>query len=364
MPSVTDRNDVLVLERILLDKTDGELETSQNSARPIKALCVRDLHHEFQNRVGRTVSDSYVQSILNDWGDESCAEKSLTPKMVTQLAGASLWRYGQSEAKNSKQFYFVVRDFDKSAVQHLIQLLRSTAAGGNATESVEALAALLHEGDRERVKEQIDFTNEKANPFGIELATTLHNRKRVQQAIDEGRSITYTYLVGKGEEKRHKNRVPLCIDMSEGYTYVVEKTQHGFTLIRLDQMREIHFGKAANDLWYWPDNYETLKLEAQDYIRNAVNRMGGKKVHVKACCHRDHMKKYVEDIFGRKDGFKELPMAYEDHQEYEFWALDGGMLPQSLKWLSWFEILEPKSLRDDIIKHIKSNPYGEFEQVK
>lgn len=350
------------IEKVLMACSDGSCDKSTNTATPSHTITITGIHKELIERFDHAVDPGVIRRVLHARNDGPFDE---TPVWIGDLTNASLWCFAVSEKEGSTRHYFVVRNINKSQILYLAQLLRSTSSSGNANDALYTLTSELCEDDQESFWANVKETLIKPNPLGVRFADTLLNIEVLQEAIDKRQPVNYRYISNNEKGIPKKERIPLCVEISEGYPYVVEKAKNGFRLVRIDAMRDVAVGNA-NNVHYYPKGegeFESLQKGAHAFVRGAVNRMGGNNVHIVARCHQDHMKKYVRDIFGNKEGFRELPMSHEGCQDYEFWAAASGAEIQALKWVEWFEIREPQWLRDKVIASIKDNAYGQFREA-
>lgn len=350
------------IEKILMACSDGSYDEATKIASPVHSVTISRIQNELKERFGHEVDTGTIRRILHARNEGPFGR---TPVWLGDLVNASLWCFAKSDAKNSDRFYYVVREVDKSQVLYLAQLLRSTSSSGTANDALYTLTGMLCENDQEKFKTEVSKTLEKPNPLEIHFADTLRNVDVLQKAIDTRQPVNYRYVSNSTKGYTKEKRIPLCIEICEGYPYLVEKAKNGFRMVRIDAMRDVTIG-GASKVRHYPKNeevFEKLKEEAHAFVRGAVNRMAGNNVHVVARCHDDRMRKYVCDIFGNKEGFRAIPMGCEGRQDYEFWASYKGTVVQAIKWEEWFEILEPNDLREKVINTIKNNSYGKFEEA-
>lgn len=351
---------VLKIEEILLALTDGTFDESTGTAKPIRTLTITEIKTELLRRYGIDQSDDKIRNILRSQSDATCSK---TPTKIGELSWASLW-WVIAEGCEKKQSFFVVRKLSKRQITYLAQLLRSTSSGGKAPGTFYTLSNMLSETDRDKFEEEIDAALSKATPSEIYFANTLKMIESIQTAIDSCKPIKYRYIANTPEGTCRES-LPLRIEISEGYPYLVEKEEMYMSLIRIEMMQDIEIGEAS-DISYSPKNDKELKSlqeEAYALVHGMVNRMTGNNALIHARCHDDHKLKYVRDIFGNKEGFRELPMGTENRRDFEFVASTVGMKPQAIKWMEWFEVIEPISLRNEIIEAIERNTYGRFKEA-
>lgn len=359
MPKKSVDNDVAFkIERILRENTDGVLNKETRAATPRFDMSAKEILEALDELYGVQISKEMLRKILH----AQCEEQlGLKPIFLGELSSVDLWGYATSDSKNAKARYFVVRSVSRGEIEHLIQLARSTSAYGESKELFYSLASGLCTEDAKEIKAIADQTLKKSNPYHNQFIKTQENVARIRRVMSLGRSMSYLY-VGNGEEGiQHTAEIPLCIDIMEGYPYVVclLKTKFGkwvHKTRRIDAMRKIVTDSATSSLEY-PSDYKKRVEYARESIRGAVNRMPGHNVVVMARCHDKHMRKYVEDIFGNKEMYAKLNTEAEGCQDYRFKASFKGTKIQALKWSEWFEILEPQDLREAIIEALDINVY-------
>lgn len=357
------------VEKVLLENTDGILDEKTGRATARYQLSLSEIVQHLEDDYGFVAPKTQrVRKILEAQlaGADSAARNPGTePVMIGELSTSTLWCRATSAAINAPRYYFVVRSLQPGQIEHLIQLVRSTSASGDAKPLFYALAGQTCEADAAEIRAIADQTLQKTNPFHAEFINTQQTIAKVRLAVSKQRSLSYTYVGDGAEGVRHIHEIPLCVEIMEGYPYLVMwiHTKRGVWVMknrRIDVMHNVCVDAASEGEMY-PENYDELVDNAHEWLRAAVNRMPGKSAQIKARCHNLSMTKYVEDIFGNKENFAALSGSPEGAQDYRFVASTSGTIVQALKWCWFFEILEPAWLRQEVINALTNNPYGTFD---
>lgn len=351
------------IERILLELTDGTYDSDSMTATPIRPISISEIKGELNNKYNTEVSVETIRKILFSDTDEPNDSKPNQPKRIGELANASLWCVKRSDKSNAKARYFVTRDFKKAETFYLLQLMCSTVSGGSENSAMSPLINTLSESDRDSLYDEIESTIYKANPFDVKLSVLLNHISIIQEAISKRRPINYEYVVNSKKTEERENRIPLRIQILEGYPYLVEyvKAKVPCIMVRIDMMHKIKIVDTASAISF-PDDYDKLKTTtAYDFIRGAVNRRAGDNVIVEAYCHNKEKCKYVEDIFSGKKRFEKKPR--KNYVRYCFEASFKGTCDQAVKWADFFEIKKPPKLRDQVIRRLNNNVYNENQEA-
>lgn len=351
------------IERILLELTDGTYDSDSMTATPIRPISISEIKGELNNKYNTDVSVETIRKILFSDTDEPNDSKPNQPKRIGELVNASLWCVKRSNKSNAKARYFVTRDFKKAETFYLLQLMCSTVSGGSENSAISPLINTLSESDRDSLYDEIESTIYKANPFDVKLSVLLNHISIIQEAISKRRPINYEYLVNSEKTEERENRIPLRIQILEGYPYLVEyvKAKVPCIMVRIDMMHKIKIVDTASAISF-PDDYDKLKATtAYDFIRGAVNRRAGKIVTVEAYCHKEDKCKYVEDIFSGKESFKKE--MHKNYVWYRFKASFEGTCDQAVKWADFFEIKKPVKLRNQVIERLSDNVYNKSQET-
>lgn len=351
------------IERILLELTDGTYDSDSMTATPIRPISISEIKGELNNKYNTDVSVETIRKILFSDTDEPNDSKPNQPKRIGELVNASLWCVKRSNKSNAKARYFVTRDFKKAETFYLLQLMCSTVSGGSENSAMSPLINTLSESDRDSLYDEIESTIYKANPFDVKLSVLLNHISIIQEAISKRRPINYEYLVNSEKTEERENRIPLRIQILEGYPYLVEyvKAKVPCIMVRIDMMHKIKIVDTASAISF-PDDYDKLKATtAYDFIRGAVNRRAGKIVTVEAYCHKEDKCKYVEDIFSGKESFKKE--MHKNYVWYRFKASFEGTCDQAVKWADFFEIKQPVKLRNQVIERLSDNVYNKSQET-
>lgn len=351
------------IERILLELTDGTYDSDSMTATPIRPISISEIKGELNNKYNTDVSVETIRKILFSDTDEPNDSKPNQPKRIGELVNASLWCVKRSNKSNAKARYFVTRDFKKAETFYLLQLMCSTVSGGSENSAMSPLINTLSESDRDSLYDEIESTIYKANPFDVKLSVLLNHISIIQEAISKRRPINYEYLVNSEKTEGRENRIPLRIQILEGYPYLVEyvKAKVPCIMVRIDMMHKIKIVDTASAISF-PDDYDKLKATtAYDFIRGAVNRRAGKIVTVEAYCHKEDKCKYVEDIFSGKESFKKE--MHKSYVWYRFKASFEGTCDQAVKWADFFEIKKPVKLRNQVIERLSDNVYNKSQET-
>lgn len=351
------------IERILLELTDGTYDSDSMTATPIRSISISEIIGELKKKYSTVVGDGPVRKTLHSGADEPNDFEPNQPKRIGELANASLWCVKRSDKSNAKARYFVTRDFKKAEIFYLLQLMCSTVSGGSENSTISPLINTLSESDHNFLYNEIESTIYKANPFDVKLSDLLNRISIIQEAISKRRPINYEYVVNSKKTEERENRIPLRIQILEGYPYLVEyvKAKVPCIMVRIDMMHKIKIVDTASAISF-PDDYDKLKTTtAYDFIRGAVNRRAGKIVTVEAYCHKEDKCKYVEDIFSGKDSFEKK--TYKSYVRYRFKASFEGTCDQAVKWADFFEIREPQKLRNQVIERLSDNVYNKSQKT-
>lgn len=351
------------IERILLELTDGTYDSDSMTATPIRPISISEIKGELNNKYNTDVSVETIRKILFSDTDEPNDSKPNQPKRIGELANASLWCVKRSDKSNAKARYFVTRDFKKAETFYLLQLMCSTVSGGSENSAMSPLINTLSESDRDSLYDEIESTIYKANPFDVKLSVLLNHISIIQEAISKRRPINYEYVVNSKKTEERENRIPLRIQILEGYPYLVEyvKAKVPCIMVRIDMMHKIKIVDTASAISF-PDDYDKLKTTtAYDFIRGAVNRRAGDNVIVEAYCHNKEKCKYVEDIFSGKKRFDKKP--HKNYVWYCFEASFKGTCDQAVKWADFFEIKKPYKLRKQVITRLRNNVYDKNQKA-
>lgn len=133
-------------------------------------------------------------------------------------------------------------------------------------------------------------------------------------------------------------------------------------MYRVDQMEDVK--KLKSKRMESDELFEEHSKTAERYLKATVNRLGDSKlVKVRIICHADeaHLKRkmeYAEAEFSNKEGYDPI------HDTIHAIAAYDGVLKWALKWLDVFEVLEPRELREDIVKTITTRcVYKELAEI-
>ena len=179
------------------------------------------------------------------------------------------------------------------------------------------------------------------------------NIETINDAIDKNRQIEFTYLTYGLDKKLVPRRDrPYKLNayriLADNKKYYLLGTTLGFKNIlsyRLDFIKDIKILDEKRDSF--------REDELNRLIEKASHAFFGKPSFIKIRFDKDILT-YVIDQFGtdikiREDG---------DYYLGEFLAPEKGIEYRALQFLPYVEVIEPKSLRESIVRSLKENLYG------
>ena len=254
---------------------------------------------------------------------------------------------------NGKGYYLLDRPLEKSETYLLMDAIFSLAYidRGQCTELLRKIGKSQSKYQRSIDKYiiQVDLyrskrTSNKEVFLNIEI---------INEAIDKNKQIQFTYLTYGPDKKLVPRRdKPYKLNvyriLADNKKYYLLGTTPGFTNIlsfRIDFIKDIKILDENRD------KFKTDDLNR--LIERASHAFFGKPSFIKIRFDKDILS-YVIDQFGtdiklREDG---------DYYLGEFLAPEKGIEYRALQFLSYVEVLEPKSLRESIIESVKENLYG------
>lgn len=311
----------------------------------------------------------YVLKILYDYSDEDhILSNSDIAKKIEKTYGQSLDRRTISSAINDLQdfgvyistyldnrsgYYLETRELEESEARLLIDAIFSLSYISEA-QSKDIIKKLLetqsiYKRSMSRYINKLELSSEiKSTNKEVFL-----NVEVINEAIDKAKKIKFTYLEYGLDKKLHPRRdKPYIVSphemlaMNQKYYLAASADGHeDVVLFRMDLIDGIEIMDEA-------------KLRVRDYeldrlVKRASYAYIGEAERVVMRCDKGVLG-YVIDEFG-------LDINIRDESEKyfiaEFRAPSRGIEYWALQFLPYVEVIEPKELRNNVIKSIKANLY-------
>lgn len=256
-------------------------------------------------------------------------------------------------ADNGFGYYLIDRDFEKSETYLLMDAIFSLAYidRDQCTELLRKICKSQSKYQRsvDKYISQIDFYRSKRTSN----REVFLNIEIINEAIEKNHQIEFTYLTyGPDKKLVPKRDRPYKLNayriLADNKKYYLLGTTPGFTNIlsyRIDFIKDI----------------KILDEKREDFKEDDLNRLiekasyafFGKPSFIKIRFDKDILT-YVIDQFGtdiklREDGAYYLGEFLAPEKGIEYWAL---------QFLPYVEVIEPKTLRESIIRSLKENLYG------
>lgn len=314
----------------------------------------------------------YVLKILYDYSDEEhILSNSDIAQKIENTYGQSLDRRTISSAINDLQdfgvyisayldnrigYYLETRELEESEARLLIDAVFSLSYISEA-QSKEIIKKLLEtQSIYKRSMSRYINKIERSSDMKSTNKEVFLNVEVINEAIDKAKKIKFNYLEYGLDKKLHPRREkPYIVSPHEmlamNQKYYLAASAEGHEDVILFRMDFI-------------DGIEILadtKLKIKDYeldrrIRKATYAFIGEAERIVMRCDKGILS-YVIDEFG-------LDINIRDESEKYFFAdfraPSNGIEYWALQFLPYVEVLEPKALRENIIKSIKANLYKDF----
>lgn len=311
----------------------------------------------------------YVLKILYDYSDEEhILSNSDIAKKIEKIYGQSLDRRTISSAINDIQdfgiyistyldnrsgYYLETRELEESEARLLIDAIFSISYI-NEAQSKDIIKKLLEtQSIYKRSMSRYINKIERSSDMKSTNKEVFLNVEVINEAIDKARKIKFTYLEYGLDKKLHPRREkPYIVSPHEmlamNQKYYLAASAEGHEDVILFRMDFIDGIEILTDTKLKIKDYELDRL-----IKKATYAFIGEAERIVMRCDKGILG-YVIDEFG-------LDINIRDESEKyfiaDFRAPSNGIEYWALQFLPYVEVLEPKALRENIIKSIKANLY-------
>lgn len=300
-------------------------------------------------------------------GDNILSMKDIKSKMI-QLYGRDIDRRTVSDCcdalnlagfdvsvfkENKEGYYLRSRLFDTSELRLLMDSVYS-----NNTIPAKASADLIKKLQKlTNVHKSKSYTALTVCRDNMKTPNkeTFYNISLLDEAIIKKKKVSFIYTEYGFDKKLHQKGdrrhivSPYSMAVYDGNYYLIcgwdgaEEPCH----YHISKIKDLHL--TDEDIYSLPKDF---KLDR--YIQNSVYMYGGKPEQIKMRCH-----KYILDAVIMRFG-TDIHISKNDDDTFTatLYASQKGMYIWALQFLDTCEILEPQSLRDEIIKVIKNSPYN------
>ena len=258
-----------------------------------------------------------------------------------------------SFSDNGKGYYLIDRPLEKSETYLLMDAIFSLAYidRDQCTELLRKIGKSQSKYQRavDKYISQVDFYRTKRTSN----KEVFLNIETINEAIEGNNQIEFTYLTyGLDKKLVPKRDKPYKLNayriLADNKKYYLLGTTPGFTnglSFRIDLIKDIKILDEKRD-FFREDDLNRL-------IEKASHAFFGKPSFIKIRFYKDVLT-YVIDQFGtdikiREDG---------DYYLGEFLAPEKGIEYRALQFLPYVEVIEPKTLRESIVRSLKENLYG------
>lgn len=254
---------------------------------------------------------------------------------------------------NNEGYYLISRIFEKSEAYLLAASIFSSPylSEKQSKELIEKIANTQRNNDDSFIKKFENIKNissKKGQNHEIFL-----NIETINEAINENKQIEFTYLtyndekelVPRRDEPYRVNPYKIIYQNNRYYLYTSYDGSEKFYPFRLDFIKNVKISDKKRE------KINGTKFEEQ--IFKSTNAYLGDNHRIKIRFKKDVLNSII-DQFGRG---VELSDDGDNYMIAKITVSPEGIKYWALSFLKYVEVIDPQSLREEIIEIIRSNPY-------
>lgn len=253
---------------------------------------------------------------------------------------------------NGIGYYMEERTFSDAELRLLIDAVFSCEyiSKRQTEELLEKLRGFVSQHDRK----DYNYTNIVAPDKKSSNQEVFLNIEILNEAINNHKKISFTYMdydYDKTLKPRRKdlyvaNPYMMICDSAKYYLVAITNGHPDIGYYRIDMMKNITILKESIDI-----SKRDAKL---DSVKKVVYAFSGEPEPIHLHCDKSALR-YVIERFGKDASITKNP---DGSFEAMFRAAPNGLVYWALQYLDSVEVVTPKSVRNQVIKYIKSNKYN------
>lgn len=259
---------------------------------------------------------------------------------------------------NNEGYYLLSRLFEKSEAYLLAASIYSSPyiSEGQSEKLIEKIANTQCKNDKSLANIFDNFENISSKK-GLNHKIFL-NIEKIDEAINGNKQIEFNYLtyndkkelVPRRKEPYRVNPYKIIYQNNRYYLYTSYDGSEKYYPFRLDFIKDVEICDNKRE------KIDGYKFDKQIY--NSTNAYLGDNSYIKIRFNKAILNSVIDE-FGRDI---KLEDDEENYMYAKFIASPEGIKYWALSFLKYVEVIEPQSLRDEIIEIIRSNPYINLDE--